>query len=277
MCATSGANFTSFDFHVRAKLDISLSEKEEGNEILSISEWTFEKNFPRHFNIKFAKCVPETLNNNYKKSLNDCDINCDKRAGHYGYLFKDSSIYEDYTQISANSRQYDFENMQVNRLLRLAKYSETEVELYDNRVRIRSASKKRFLSHLIEKSGESLFNIDFLLGHADSQPFLDVEKIQNIEKLCQLEKFENLATKNTILPEERGRKKEDEAKEKSGKINVTIFSAKMGALKDLIQAEKLNSSALHLQLTAQSQTDTKKSRASLETDFAGRVKRARRD
>ena len=64
---------------------------------------------------------------------------------------------------------------------------------------------------------------------------------------------------------------------KSGQINVTIFSAKMGALKDLIQAEKLNSSALHLQLTAQSQTDTKKSRASLETEFAGRVKRARRE
>eukprot|EP00092_Neocalanus_flemingeri_P029897 GFUD01032462.1.p1 GENE.GFUD01032462.1~~GFUD01032462.1.p1 ORF type:complete len:453 (+),score=81.70 GFUD01032462.1:809-2167(+) len=272
--------FTSFDFSVRAKLDISLADKEEGNEILSFSDWTFEKNFPGHFNIKFANCVPETLNNNYKKSLNDCDMNCDKRAGHYEYLFKDSSIYEDYNQNSGNSgnsANYDFENMQVNRLLRFAKYSETEVELYENRVRMPSASQNRFLSHLIEKSGESLFNIDFLLGHADSAPFLDVEKIQNIEKLCQLEKFENQPTKNTILPEESATKKEDEAKKKSGKINVTIFSAKMGALKDLIQAEKLNSSALHLQLTAQSQTDVKKSRASLETEFAGRVKRARRD
>ena len=103
--------------------------------------------------------------------------------------------------------------------------------------------------------------------------------MQNIEKLCQLDKFENRRTKNTIiLPEENsGAKKEQSAKEKSGKINVTIFSAKMGALKDLIQAEKLNSSALHLQLTAQSQTDVKKGRASLETEFAGRVKRARRD
>jgi menin len=73
------------------------------------------------------------------------------------------------------------------------------------------------------------------------------------------------------------RKEEAARKENSGKINVTIFSAKMGALKDLIQAEKLNSSALHLQLTAQSQTDVKKGRASLETEFAGRVKRARRD
>merc|ERR1740128_309770 len=119
---------------------------------------------------------------------------CDKRSGHYEYLFKDSSIYEDYNQ-SSNSANNDFENMQVNRLLRFAKYSETEVGLYDNRVRIPSASKKRFLSHLIEKSGESLFNIDFLLGHADSQPFLDVENIQNIEKLCQLEKFENQPSK----------------------------------------------------------------------------------
>jgi len=270
--------FTSFDYSIRAKLDIALAVKEEGNEILSFSEWTLGNHFQGHFNIKFANCVPETLNNNYKKSLNDCDILCDSRAGHYEYLFKESRpIYQEYRQACANGVQYDFENMQVNRLLRFAKYSETDVDLYEDRVPIPSASKKRFLSHLIEKSGESLFNIDFLLGHADSQPFLDVEKIQNIEKLCQLEKFENPPTKNTILPEESATKKEDEAKKKSGKINVTIFSAKMGALKDLIQAEKLNSSALHLQLTAQSQTDVKKNRANLETDFAGRVKRARRD
>jgi len=271
--------FTSFDFHVRAKLEISLADREEGNEILSFSDWTFEKNFPGHFNIKFANSVPERLNNNYKESFKDCDMNCDTRSGHYGYLYKDSSIYEDYNQISApNGGKYDFENMQVNRLLRLAKYSETELELYTDRVPIRSATKNRFLSHLIEKSGESLFNIDFLLGHNDSQPFLDVEKMQNIEKLCQLDKFESRQTKNTILPEEQsGSGKQHAAKEKSGKINVTIFSAKMGALKDLIQAEKLNSSALHLQLTAQSQTDVKKGRASLETELPGRVKRARRD
>jgi len=270
--------FTSFDFHVRAKLDISLAEKEEGNEILSFSDWTLGKNFPEHFNLKFTNCVPEPLNNNYKKSFTDCDIHCDTRAGHYGYLLRDRSIYqENYDKVSALSGQIDFESMQVNRLLRFAKNSETEVELFDDRVHVRSASKKRFLSHLIEKSGESLFNIDYLLGHPDSQPFLDVEKIQNLEKLCQFEKFENLPTKNTILPEESATKKDAEGKGKSGKINVTIFSAKMGALKDLIQAEKLNSSALHLQLTAQSQTDVKKSRPSLETEFAGRVKRARRD
>jgi len=271
--------FTSFDFHVRAKLDISLAEKEEGNEILSFSDWTMGKNFPEHFNLKFTNCVPEPLNNNYKKSFTDCDIHCDTRAGHYGYLLRDRSIYqENYDKVSALSGQIDFESMQVNRLLRFAKNSETEVELFDDRVHVRSASKKRFLSHLIEKSGESLFNIDYLLGHPDSQPFLDVEKIQNLEKLCQFDKFENLPTKNTILPEESATKKDAEGKSgKSGKINVTIFSAKMGALKDLIQAEKLNSSALHLQLTAQSQTDVKKSRPSLETEFAGRVKRARRD
>ena len=271
--------FTSFDFHVRAKLDISLAEKEEGNEILSFSDWTMGKNFPEHFNLKFTNCVPEPLNNNYKKSFTDCDIHCDTRAGHYGYLLRDRSIYqENYDKVSALSGQIDFESMQVNRLLRFAKNSETEVELFDDRVHVRSASKKRFLSHLIEKSGESLFNIDYLLGHPDSQPFLDVEKIQNLEKLCQFDKFENLPTKNTILPEESATKKDAEGKiGKSGKINVTIFSAKMGALKDLIQAEKLNSSALHLQLTAQSQTDVKKSRPSLETEFAGRVKRARRD
>merc|ERR1711874_74395 len=57
--------------------------------------------------------------------------------------------------------------------------------------------------------------------------------------------------------------------------SLRLYSVKMGALKDLIQAEKMNASALRLQLTAQTQTDVKKHRTSLESE--GRSKRARRD
>jgi len=65
-----------------------------------------------------------------------------------------------------------------------------------------------------------------------------------------------------------------------GRVKVAVFSSKIGDLKPLLLCEKLNSSALHLHLTAQSQTEVKKSRnSSFETDFAtgGRVKRQRRE
>merc|ERR1712130_810042 len=67
----------------------------------------------------------------------------------------------------------------------------------------------------------------------------------------------------------------------AGRVKVVVFSSKIGDLKPLLLSEKLNSSALHLHLTAQSQTEVKKSRNSgFEADFAtggGRVKRQRRE
>merc|ERR1711974_393692 len=44
-----------------------------------------------------------------------------------------------------------------------------------------------------------------------------------------------------------------------GRVKVVVFSSKIGDLKPLLLCEKLNSSALHLHLTAQSQTEVKKS------------------
>ena len=49
----------------------------------------------------------------------------------------------------------------------------------------------------------------------------------------------------------------------------------MAALKDILQAERMNASALHLQLTAQTQTEAKKQRTSMESE--GRAKRIRRE
>lgn len=68
---------------------------------------------------------------------------------------------------------------------------------------------------------------------------------------------------------------------KDGRVKVTLFSSKIGDLKPLLQCEKLNSSALHLHLTAQSQTEVKKSRCSFEAEISssgsGRIKRQRRE
>lgn len=62
---------------------------------------------------------------------------------------------------------------------------------------------------------------------------------------------------------------------------IMLYSQKMKGLKDLLLAEKLNTSAVSLQLTAQSQVQVgKKTRGSEETSAVGagqRPKRTRRD
>lgn len=66
-----------------------------------------------------------------------------------------------------------------------------------------------------------------------------------------------------------------------GRPRLTLRSQKMKGLKDLLLAEKLNTHAISLQLTAQSQVQVnKKGRGGLEPDIAAigiRAKRARRD
>ena len=79
---------------------------------------------------------------------------------------------------------------------------------------------------------------------------------------------------NTPIPEEP--KREKQKSKNNNPLKITLESVKIGALKEILQSEKMNSSALHLQLTAQTQTDSgKKQRTSLETD--GRAKRLRRE
>jgi menin len=66
-----------------------------------------------------------------------------------------------------------------------------------------------------------------------------------------------------------------------GRPRLTLHSQKMKGLKDLLLAEKLNTHAISLQLTAQSQVQvSKKCRGGLEPDIAAmgiRAKRARRE
>ena len=84
------------------------------------------------------------------------------------------------------------------------------------------------------------------------------------------------------LPPKSGEKIENESEQKSpGRPKLILRSQKMKGLKDLLLAEKLNTHAISLQLTAQSQVQvSKKGRGGLETDITTmgiRAKRARRD
>ena len=269
----------SFDFNVRNKISLSLAslgeegaeEVRRGNEIFSFGSDQRVTCVPEHVNnnynsgenlLKTEKNIPSipAINNNYKSSIDDCDID-----------LCDTELYECQENYFSNEKfTNDFERMKVNQLLKLAS------ETFETDIAGRSADgKSKFVSFLIEKSGEKMFNIDCLLGHGESRPFMDVdEKYQNLETLCSFERtcFDCDLTNTTIL--EKQTKKG--GKKAGARLNsLRLYSVKMGALKDLIQAEKMNASALHLQLTAQTQTDAKKHRTSLESE--GRSKRARRD
>ncbi|XP_059095385.1 menin-like isoform X2 [Tigriopus californicus] len=115
-------------------------------------------------------------------------------------------------------------------------------------------------------------------------------------------KFEAEVRARVEIPKEASEDKEDEEEEEEAedpttasttsakkaeknppplkKVYLELHSAKMRGLKDLLCAEKLNTSAIQLQLTAQSQTDVKRPPWTTNIDdaaFGGRPKRTRRE
>ena len=178
--------------------------------------------------------------------------------------------------------------MHVNCLLRMAKIAESELSLIlENGCA--DMSKENMLINFMEKSGNQLFNIDF--RNLDSEPFLGLTALEELASLHPPSPRLTFPTsKAPLLAEARrpghhgggkGAGLSGASLGKDGRVRLKIFSSKIGDLKPLLQSEKLNSSALHLHLTAQSQTEVKKSRSSFEADFSSnagsRVKRQRRE
>ena len=253
--------------------------------------------------------IPDRLNNNYKDSVEDCDIReCDKETGHYDMKIlkeEEKSIYlptnPDHPSARVSHvRCEDFEKMHVNRLLRLASLPHSYVAHSED-------PKKHsvLISHMIEHAGEKLFNVKFLLGNCismdeaflepSSPSFPSLTKSKAIDSTFLAEasssrpaggKASHLRTTSSSTAASATKtsktlKKTSSARD--GRVKVSVYSSKIGDIKPLLLCEKLNSSALHLHLTAQSQTEVKKSRnSSFEADFAvgtagGRVKRQRRE
>jgi len=249
-------SFMSFDFNIRSKIGMTIAsvhnkdgDDNEGNKILSFGE---NQNL---------QCVPDTVNNNYKKSVDDIcdDIDCDKNlfGGHNSIFELQKPFFDEETSL----RCENFENMTVNKLIKCAKtLDQCDVFTFE---------KSQFINNLIQRSGEKLFNIKHLLGNSETEPFLDFESLCNLETFCS--ESDSAEIINNDIPEET----KDESQKDPEKLNLILHSVKMGALKDILVAEKMNASALHLQLTAQTQTETKKHRSSLEHD--GRSKRQRRE
>ena len=290
--------FTAFDYHVRAKLDIArVEDHDQGKSaLLALSDLGLAT-------------IPDRLNNNYKDSVEDCDIReCDKESGHYDMKIlkeEEKSIYlptnPDHPSARVSHvRCEDFEKMHVNRLLRLASLPHSDVAHSED-----PKKHSMLISHMIEHAGEKLFNVKFLLGNCismdeaflepSSPSFPSLPKSKAIDSTFLAEasssrpaggKASHLRTTSSSTAASATKtsktlKKTSSARD--GRVKVSVYSSKIGDIKPLLLCEKLNSSALHLHLTAQSQTEVKKSRnSSFEADFAvgtagGRVKRQRRE
>ena len=252
-------SFAAFEFSVRSKLDITILEEEGKAELLSYSDWS----------------LADKLNNNCKDSVNDCDRGCDTKAGHYDIaLYKEEDFI--YATKPPSATFEDFRKMHVNRLLRLAALDHSP------------GANHNLLNLFIEKAGERLFNIDFLLGNLDREPFLKLASMGELSALVPPSSRLTFPSTKAALLAEAGppggaacHRLPGASSGQDGRVKVTLFSSKIGDLKPLLQCEKLNSSALHLHLTAQSQTEVKKSRCSFEAEISSsgssRVKRQRRE
>lgn len=114
---------------------------------------------------------------------------------------------------------------------------------------------------LAAKCSESILNPGFLLGTDQSNAFASNEASESVTStdiIPPVSEKEN----QTVLQEPLMQETNVPAlKKPETKTLVILTSAKMTGLKHLLSADKLNTSAIQLQLTAQSQVQTKRGRS----------------
>jgi menin len=149
------------------------------------------------------------------------------------------------------------------------KTNDVRVRYDDVRVKNYECQNETLIEKLSNSCAMQIFNIDFLLGKT-SQPFLES---------CNPKTFQDPSkrVKNPIIRIDNPSTKQS-LSDPTPKILVKLNSAKMRGLRNLLCAEKLNTSAITLQMTAQSQTDvTSHHRKSTDDAGSSRSKRPRRD
>lgn len=164
--------------------------------------------------------------------------------------------------------------------------------------------KDNKLSSIVAACGEKILNPEFLLqgggklftdggdkkeGETSKAIITNGEKkksynVDNIKSTIDVKKEENATT--SIPPQSSPpvppKVLDDDDEYKIKQPDVTLYSQKMKGLRDIFLAEKLNTNAISLQITAQSQVSAKKSRTGVsgygsEFDTTSRPKRVRRE
>jgi len=201
-------------------------------------------------------------NNNYYKSRK-CDNSSEKPSP-----TATATVCDNFDSQSVKVKQVKNNGVITKNNDVIAKNNDVTVK--NNDVTVKNECQNEILiEKLSNSSAMQIFNIDFLLGKTN-QPFLEStnpKAFQDPSKRVKnpIIRIHNPSTKPSVS-------------DPIPKIMVKLNSAKMRGLRNLLCAEKLNTSAITLQMTAQSQTDvTSHHRKSMEDSGSSRSKRPRRD
>lgn len=138
------------------------------------------------------------------------------------------------------------------------------IKSLESKVPSNSASTHPSIQALTAACSEKILNRDYLL-QGGGEPFVAPPD----DALPPAPSTSQENVESEVLPE---------ADSENERPRITLYSQKMKGLKDLLLAEKLNTHAISLQLTAQSQVQIgKKSRGSDDMGVSQRPKRTRRE
>jgi len=209
-------------------------------------------------------------------------------------MYEDHHVYPYTYNAGFRYRQGDYKEAirswaEAASVVKRYKYSKDDEEIYKEFMEINN----ELIPHIFKTNEELLHNpqcffdlLQFYDGlcsweEDSSTPVLHIGWVKPMVKSFMSFDFNIRSkigiSKASVLNKEVDEEEEtkDDSQKVPEKLKLILHSVKMGALKDILVAEKMNASALHLQLTAQTQTETKKHRSSLEHD--GRSKRQRRE
>jgi Menin len=108
---------------------------------------------------------------------------------------------------------------------------------------------EKFYNVAARSCADHLLNLDYLLGRTN-RPFLTATKTFKLKRPTDFR-----PAKKQIFNEKKSISERTVSRAEKNFVSVELHSAKMRGLRNLLCAEKLNTSAITLQLTAQSQVE----------------------
>ena len=286
---------SKFDAEVRTKLDIPREESEES----SGDDDTASKEGMRSSGPKGGEIqkVPEVMKEEESEEVVDGD------SGNQGLLnnniyFKDGKPVPGDGGVSSGSNISPSTSSAILECDKLV-YDKSNVNSQfkeENDCREGKTTKSELIQSLADGAGENVLSFEFLLGRRDISPFhaacsADLKLLRRRRRIWK--KRRRLAVLKRRLEKQSSRRQNrnpgnsnvvsgspppPKERPPQARVSMRLHSVKMRGLKGLLCAEKLNTSAIQLQLTAQSQTEVKKGKTGEDdSGGGGRPKRARRD
>ena len=295
---------SKFDAEVRTKLDIPREESEES----SGDDDTASKEGMRSSGPKGGEIqkVPEVMKEEESEEVVDGD------SGNQG-LLNNNIYFKDGKPVPGEGGVSSGNTISPSTSSAIIRECDTDDKLvYDNSNENsqckkeendckegKTATKSELIQSLADGAGENVLSFEFLLGRRDTSPFhaargaADLKLLRRRRRIWK--KRRRLAVLKRRLEKQSSRRQNrnpgnsnvvsgspppppKERPPPQARVSMRLHSVKMRGLKGLLCAEKLNTSAIQLQLTAQSQTEVKKGKTGEDdSGGGGRPKRARRD